>query len=67
MRIPEDELADRVDLIQVPPPPPEERPDEIELPEVDPRVSAEDALRALEGYPGGREVIEQLRQAGRKI
>jgi hypothetical protein len=36
-------------------------------PKVNPRVTAEQALRVLRNFRGGDKVIEQLRQAGKKI
>ena len=36
-------------------------------PEVNPRVTAAQALRALKRFPGGEEVIAKLRKAGKKI
>ena len=36
-------------------------------PKVNPRVTADQALRVLRNFPGGDNVIEQLRRAGKKI
>lgn len=38
-----------------------------EAPKVDPRVSAEQAVKALENWPGGDRVIARLREEGYKI
>jgi hypothetical protein len=57
----------RLELIQVPAEPSSERPERIEAPDVDPRVSFEAALEALRRAPGGPELIDQLVRSGKEF
>jgi len=56
----------RVQLVEIAGVAAEER-EVVEPPKVNPKVTAKQAVAALEKWPGGKEVIEQLRKAGRKI